>query len=515
MNAVIYARYSSESQREESIEGQVRECREFAEKAGFTIIDIYIDRALSAKTDNRPAFQEMIRDSSRKNFEAVIVWKLDRFSRNRYDSARYKAALKKNGVKVISAVEKISEGAEGIILESVLEGFAEYYSAELAEKVSRGMTENVLKGKYNGGTLAVGYKVNSDNEFVIDEQVAPLIVKAFQMCADGEPVKEIAEYLNHYGVKSSRGTPMNMNSVRNMIRNRRYLGENRFHDTVGSIPAIITEKLFDRAQTVMDGRVHKGARGQAKEEYLLTTKLMCGECGAMMRGESGTGRGGQIYRYYKCASIKDRKADCSQVTVKKDLIEDAVIEELIKIISDDKTVEAIADAAVQYQETHIDSGLELLREQEKDVRFRLGNLIGNLELGITNESVVKRISELEEQEKDIKRKIKEEEKANPVLTKDQVMTFLRSVKPTDISDIRQRRKLINSLLNRAILKGTKLTLYFNYRAKTKEVSVRELLDSKKEPILPPQVLARTLSLWQSFPVRTLFLWKGRTDGFRL
>lgn len=327
MNAVIYARYSSESQREESIEGQIRECREFAEKAGFTIIDTYIDRALSAKTDNRPAFQEMIRDSSRKSFEAVIVWKLDRFSRNRYDSARYKAVLKKNGVKVISAVEKISEGAEGIILESVLEGFAEYYSAELAEKVSRGMTENVLKGKYNGGTLTVGYKVNSDNEFVIDEQVAPLIVKVFQMCADGEPVKEIAAYLNHYGVKTSRGTPMNMSSVRNMIRNRRYLGENRFHDTVGSIPGIITEELFDRAQIVMDGRVHKGARGQAKEEYLLTTKLICGECGAMMRGESGIGYKGQTYRYYKCASIKDRKADCSQVTVKKNLIEDAVIED--------------------------------------------------------------------------------------------------------------------------------------------------------------------------------------------
>lgn len=156
---------------------------------------------------------------------------------------------------------------------------------------------------------------------------------------------------------------------------------------------------------------------------------------------------------------------------------------LSRIISDDKTVEAIADAAVQYQETHIDPGLELLREQEKDVQFRLGNLIGNLELGITNESVVKRISELEEQEEGLKRKIKEEEKANPILTKDQVMTFLRSIKSTDISDIKQRRKLINTLLNRAILKGNKLTLYFNCRTKTKEVSVRELLDSKKEPIL--------------------------------
>ena len=119
MKAVIYARYSSDNQREESIEGQLRECRAFAQKNDITVLRDYIDRAFSAKTDNRPAFQEMIKDSSKKLFDVIIVWKLDRFARNRYDSARYKAQLKKNGVKVISATEVISEGAEGIILESV------------------------------------------------------------------------------------------------------------------------------------------------------------------------------------------------------------------------------------------------------------------------------------------------------------------------------------------------------------------------------------------------------------
>lgn len=140
MNAVIYARYSCDNQREESIEGQFRECRAFAERNNYTPIDTYIDRAMSAKTDNRPEFQKMIKDSAKGQFNAIIVWKLDRFARNRYDSAHYKAMLRKNGVKVVSATEAISEGAEGIILESVLEGYAEYYSAELSEKVIRGMT---------------------------------------------------------------------------------------------------------------------------------------------------------------------------------------------------------------------------------------------------------------------------------------------------------------------------------------------------------------------------------------
>ena len=153
MTGVIYARYSSDNQREESIEGQLRECMAFAKKNDIFITEHYIDRAFSAKTDNRPEFLRMIRESAKKVFDVVIVWKLDRFSRNRYDSAKYKAALKKNDVRVISATEAISEGAEGIILESILEGMAEYYSADLAEKVSRGMTENALKCKFNGSTV--------------------------------------------------------------------------------------------------------------------------------------------------------------------------------------------------------------------------------------------------------------------------------------------------------------------------------------------------------------------------
>ena len=156
MIGVIYARYSSDNQREESIDGQLRECKAFAEKNDIQIVETYIDRALSAKTDNRPDFQRMIKDSAKGKFEVVLVWKLDRFARNRYDSAHYKTILRKNGVKVVSATESISQGAEGILLESMLEGMAEYYSAELSEKIKRGQKENALKCKYNGGALPIG-----------------------------------------------------------------------------------------------------------------------------------------------------------------------------------------------------------------------------------------------------------------------------------------------------------------------------------------------------------------------
>ena len=196
MNAVIYARYSSDNQREESIEGQLRECGEYAERNGITVVGSYIDRALSAKTADRPEFQRMIKDSAKALFEIVLVWKLDRFSRDRYDSAHYKHILKKNGVKVVSAKEHISDGPEGIILESMLEGMAEYYSAELAQKINRDLTENALKGKNNGGGIPLGYQLTDDQHLRIDPLTAPIVREIYQRYAEGETVRSIITSLN-------------------------------------------------------------------------------------------------------------------------------------------------------------------------------------------------------------------------------------------------------------------------------------------------------------------------------
>ena len=201
MKAVIYARYSSDNQREESIEGQLRECKEYADRNNMVIVNNYIDRALSAKTDNRPEFQRMVKDSASGAFDVVLVWKLDRFARNRYDSAHYKSILRKNGVRVISAKEAISEGPEGIILESMLEGYAEYYSAELSQKVTRGMTENALKARYNGGTMLFGYMVDKDKHYILNPATAPIVEEIFTRYADGETIVDIIDSLNARGVK--------------------------------------------------------------------------------------------------------------------------------------------------------------------------------------------------------------------------------------------------------------------------------------------------------------------------
>ena len=302
MTAVIYARYSSDNQREESIEGQIRECTAYAEKNGITVVKHYIDRALSAKTDNRPDFQQMIKDSEKRLFDIVLVWKLDRFARNRYDSAHYEYQLERNHVKLVSATEPISDSPAGIMVKSMLTGMAEYYSAELSEKVVRGMTENVLKGKYNGGTIPIGFKVDEEKFFQIDPLKAPFVVEAFQRYNDGATMKELMNWLNDSGVTTNRNQKFTYNSVQKLLTNKRYIGENRFKDIVmpDSIPAIVDKDLFEEVQLKIKKNSRAPARHKAEDDYLLTTKLFCGMCGAMMFGECGTGRNKVVHHYYKC-----------------------------------------------------------------------------------------------------------------------------------------------------------------------------------------------------------------------
>ena len=157
--AAVYARYSSDNQTEQSIEGQLRVCEEYAQRNGIVIVDTYIDRAMTGTNDNRPDFRRMIKDSAKKSWDFILVYKLDRFSRNKYETAIHKKTLKDNGVKVLSAMENIPETPEGIILESLLEGMNQYFSAELSQKIRRGMRETRLKGNYQGGPLLYGYKV--------------------------------------------------------------------------------------------------------------------------------------------------------------------------------------------------------------------------------------------------------------------------------------------------------------------------------------------------------------------
>ena len=332
MNIVIYARYSSHNQTETSIEGQLKSCYEFAARNEYTIVGEYIDRAISGTTDNRPQFQKMIDDSSKKQFQAVLVYQLDRFARNRYDSAIYKARLKKNGVRVLSARENITDDASGVLVEGLLESMAEYFSIELSQKIRRGIEINASKCLKTSGGVALGYKVDKEKRFQIDEETAPIVVKIFELYASGHTVTEICKYMNTQQIKTSTGSEFNKNSLRTILKNRRYIGYYIFKDTEvkDGMPRIISDSLFFEVQDKMEKNRKAPARSRAIEEYLLTTKLFCGHCKSMMTGISGTSKTGKSHYYYVCNNSK--KKLCNKKTVRKEYIENLVVEECRKLL---------------------------------------------------------------------------------------------------------------------------------------------------------------------------------------
>lgn len=471
MKAVIYARFSSDNQREESIEGQIRECTAYAEKNGITILRHYIDRAFSAKTDNRPEFQNMVKDSGKKLFDMVIVWKLDRFSRNRYDSARYKTLLKKNGVKVVSATEVISDGAEGIILESVLEGYAEYYSADLSEKVIRGRTENALKCKYNGGTLPVGYTIDDEQHFQIDPLTAPFILEAFQRYDEGATMKEIRDWLNESGIRNTKGREMTYNSIQHLLSNRRYIGEYSYRDIIvpDGIPAIISQALFDQVQERIAKNKKAPARSKAEVEYLLTTKLFCGYCGAYLCGESGTSRTGVAHHYYKCVSVKKKRTDCHKKSVRKEWIEDLVINATMEMLNDDAAIEAIVAMLMELQEQD-NVNLPLYEQQLKETNTAIDNMLTAIQQGIFTRSTKERLEKLETTRDDLEAKIACEKLVKPKISREMISYWLRNFRKLDVRRESHRKMLIDTFVNAIYVYDDRLLLTFNFKDGTKTIT---------------------------------------------
>ncbi len=490
MNGVIYARYSSDNQREESIEGQIRECQEYADKQGISIFGTYIDRAYSAKTDNRPEFQRMIKDSAKRLFDVVIVWKLDRFARNRYDSAHNKATLRKNGVKVISAKENISDGPEGIILESMLEGMAEYYSADLSEKIVRGLTENALKEKYNGGGLPLGYSTDNEQHYLIDPLTAPIVQEIFTRYADGETVTQITASLNTRGLVSSRKKAFNKNSLHSMLKNRKYIGEYRYKNIVhpDTIPPIISKELFALVQDRLEKNKKAPAKKKAIVEYLLTTKLFCGKCGAFMVGESGTSATGRMYHYYKCVNVKRGKT-CDKKTIKKEFIEKFVVSETKRIVFQDDMIDRLANAIVEFQKKE-NTTLPLLQKHLKEAEKGIKNMLDAIQQGIITASTKQRLDDLEAQKEELEISIVQEKMQKPVLTKEQIVFWISRFKDGNIDDVKYQRSVIDVFVNSVYVYDDKLVLMYNYKDGAKTVSLEDIQSSDLVECAPPTLEAK-------------------------
>lgn len=420
--AVVYARYSCDNQTEQSIEGQLRVCNEYAQKNNIIILSTYIDRAMTGTNDNRADFQRMIKDSYKKEWDYVLVYKLDRFSRDKYGTAVHKKTLRDNGVKVISAMENIPDSPEGIILESVLEGLNQYYSMELSQKVLRGMKETRLKGLWQGGTMPYGYK-EVDRRVVIDEIEAPIVQYIFEQYANGEQVKDILNSLSAKGV-FHKGLPFAVNSVYAMLKNEKYTGKYTLRDEVidNIYPPIISQELFNKARA----RPKRHGRRSVNVSYLLSKKIICGNCGEKYNGECGTTVTGERRYYYKCSGRKKKLSNCKQPSYRKEVLESIIFKTILCEIKKSAVMEELTNLLLKVQEDSIQANttLQILIKEQKQNEQALENIVAAIEKGMIFETTSKRLKELETRKKELETAILfEKSKTSIRLTKKDILQY--------------------------------------------------------------------------------------------
>ena len=472
-NAVIYARFSSHAQNEQSIEGQLKECYAFAERSGLRIVHEYIDRALTGTTDKRPEFLQMIEDSKRKGFQFVVVYQLDRFARNRYDSATYKAKLKKNGVRVLSAKENITDDASGILIEGVLESMAEYYSAELSQKIKRGIAISASKCKFFGGKVPLGYKIDEKKDYVINEETAPIVKRMFEMLAGGYNYAQIARYMNERGIPTSTGGKWGKNSFNGIFSNRRYLGKYIFHDEEidGGIPQLIDEQLFADVQKVLERYAAAPSRGKAKVEYLLSDKLICGKCGNKMTGISSTSKSKKIHHYYKCVGVT--KSVCDKRTIRKQFIEDEIIAAIVGngteqnphgVLTDEFIDTIAAETYMLIQAERNDSEIKRLESLVADNQKAINNLMQALMLGKIADTILAQIEKLESENKELNDTIESEKALQINYTYADIRKWLQHFRTLDYSKTKNRKDLIDTFIYKVLLFDDKMKVLFHLKS---------------------------------------------------
>lgn len=480
--AVIYARYSSDSQTEQSIEGQLRVCQQFAKNNELLIMDTYIDRAMTGTNDNRPDFQQMIKDSANKGFQYVIVYKLDRFSRNKYETAKYKKILKDNGVKLLSAMENIPDSPEGIIMESLLEGMAEYYSAELSQKVLRGLKESYLKGNFTGGLQLFGYKV-VDKKNVIDEEEAEIVKEIFTRFAQGESGKSIADNLISRGIRTKRGHYIDDKRVYKIIGNTKYIGIVKHgEETYNNIyPPLIDEKTWQTVQSIRNSNKHKPGTKKEKYDYILSGKLICGNCKEFMVGITSTNRWNTTYKYYTCLSKRRKKHNCQTISVHRQYLEDIVFNKTWEMIHSNNDIDELVDKIYKFhQDTdEVNVVIKSLEKKRAEALKASNNLISAIEQGIITEQTKSRLKELELQISQYNLDIEQTKQRNYTnLTPDLIKDYFKKVVSGDIQNNEIRKAITRLFIREIILYEDKIVITYNFT--DKHLTKRKILDNINE-----------------------------------
>ena len=492
--AVVYARFSSDNQRDESIDAQLRAINEYADKNNIKIVNQFIDRAKSATSDKRPEFQNMIKfcEADTTGISMVIVHKLDRFSRDKYDSAMYKQKLKVKGIRVVSVLENLDNSPESLILESVIEGMAQYYSANLAREVAKGQRENGLRAMHNGGDAPLGYDVTNDKRYAINKEEAQAVKIIFDMYVNGYSYSNIIDKLNDLGYKTKRGNKFGKNSLHGILSNEKYTGVYVFNKTQrkgingkrnghkqksedeiikveGGMPQIIGKDIFIQAQEMMQKRKKAPGSHKAITLYLLTGIIKCGECGHAMQGNKRKDKYGNDYISYRCGCRK-QKRDCKNKEIKREYLEEFVLTELEEHVLNDNAIPALSKELNERFKTKSNDNHEMLnnlRNKLDKVNKEIENILTAIMSGIMNSMLKDKLDELEQVKLNLDLKINELSiESNSVesvdITEDQIRNMFGRFKEFVLTrNLPECKKFISDYVKEVVVYRDHVEVIFN------------------------------------------------------
>ncbi len=519
LNAVIYARYSSTQQTDNSIDGQLRECRRFAEYHGYTILAEYIDRAKSGTSaEERTDFLRMISDAKKQQFAFVIVYRFDRFARNRYDSVVYKRQLATSGVRVISTAEAVTDGPDGAILEAMYEAMDEAYSRRLSTITLRGIREAARKGIWCSA-IPFGYHTE-DKHLVIDDREAAAVREIYTQYAEGKTKTEIAKWLNARGYKTRRGNAFTCANFNTILSNPVYIGSGKCLDIEVKTPIIIERDLYDKVQQLLVSNAPSRGKKTDKRYFALTGKLYCGHCGSAMVGDLGTSQNGTVHAYYTCSHRKTAhgvSGKCRKKSERQDFLEWYIVRQTMSHVLTDSRISEIAQRIEKLsQEDQKNNGLREAENRQKEINRELDELTDRL-IGTRNQLIVDRINkraddlaaELEIVEADISRLRLQLDRT---MSAAQIEQYLRALKTGDPLDEDFRRRIIDSFIQRVYLFDDKILVYYNIK-ETAPITYDQAIDDLDG--LSAQLSSGSAvfgSPNESLPEHILFVYSNSTFG---
>lgn len=463
-NAVIYARYSSHSQRDVSIEQQVQKCREYAEREGLTVVGIYSDAAMSGKTDKRPQFQRMMKDSTKGGFSYVIAWKSNRMGRNMLEAMINDVRLMEEGVRCRYVEEDFGDTASGRFALRNMMNVNQFYSENMAEDIRRGLMDNASKCMVNVRP-PLGYKKGEDGRFVIDNKTSPIVQEIFNRLLSGWSYADIAADLNRRGIKTAYGREWNKGSFHAMVKNEMYIGVYKYSSVriEGGVPALLDKEVFEEVQYRLRTKKNPIGRSQNYSEYLLTGKLFCGYCKEPMVGASGTGRHGELHYYYVCQGRRKKKNGCKKKNVTREKIERQVIQAIRLYVLQDDVIDNLIAAYERFMDSARNNAeLHAMEEELAQNQKAKANLMKAIEMGIITETTKSRLIELEDDIRSLERLIRIQKEISRNLSPEQVRFFIERFKDGDPDDPQWQRDLIRTFVQEIYLYDDYMKILFSF-----------------------------------------------------